>query len=145
MKHKLKKTTYSEALRLAEFQHGKGEKANNVVQAQIEAGYVGDPNKRKTCNWKFKGTDMTINKSTGPNPKKSIKRGAKNKVTHDLIISSKLLKKAYNEIYETVKGLQEEGEFSKIDEAVFIDNYKNRIVNPVKRSIFDFLKENGVK
>ena len=136
-----KKTVYNEAVRNAMAVCSSEETAMEMVQKQIDAGLVGDPKNRKTCNWKFEGTDMTINPSTGPNPKKSSKSGANNARTHDLNISSKLLKVCYREIYESVKGLQQEGTFSKIDESVFVDEHKDQIVTSAKRTMLHFLED----
>ena len=140
-----KKSTYKETLTNIMALGFEEEQAKEKVQELIEKGLVGDPKNRKTCNWKFEGTDMTINPSTGPQPKKSSKAGANNVRTHDLNISSKLLKVCYGEIYEYVKGLQQEGTFSKIDESVFVDEHKDQIVTSAKRTMLYFLENNTVK
>jgi hypothetical protein len=136
-----KKTVYKEAVRNAMAVCSSEETAMEMVQKQIDAGLVGDPKNRKTCAWKFEGTDMTINPSTGPHPKKSSKVGARNVRTHDLDISSKLLEVAYREVFEAVKGLQQEKTFAKIDAAVFVDEYKPLVVARAKNTILRFLED----
>ena len=139
------KTTYNSALEMARTISKTEDEAVAIVRGQIDEGLVGDPNNRKTCNWKFEGTDMTINPSTGPNPKKSSKLGANNARTHDLNISSKLLEVVYEHAFESVKALQQEGTFSKIDATAFVDEYKEQIVTSAKRTMLHFLENNTVK
>ena len=135
------KVIYKDAVNMAMEVCSSEQAAMEMVQKQIDAGHVGDPKNRKTCAWRFEGTDMTINPSTGPHPKKSSKHGARNVRTHDLDISSKLLEVGYREVFEAVKGLQQEKTFSKIDAAVFVDEYKELVVARAKNTILRFLED----
>tara|TARA_R110000744_G_scaffold371711_1_gene482907 strand:- start:358 stop:789 length:432 start_codon:yes stop_codon:yes gene_type:complete len=136
-----KKTIYKEAVRNARAVCSTEQAATEMVQKQIDAGLVGDPKNRKTCAWKFEGTDMTINPSTGPNPKRSTKAGARNRMTDELRNASNMLKMCNDHSFEAVKTLHQEGTFSKIDPNAFIEHFAGKIKDSVDKTIFRFLED----
>ena len=136
------KVIYKDAVNMAMEVCSSEQAAMEMVQKQIDAGHVGDPKNRKTCAWKFEGTDMTINPSTGPNPKKSIKAGARNIETLELMNASNMLRVVYNHSFEAVKALQQEGTFSKIDPNAFIEHFAGKIKASIDKTIFRFLEDN---
>ena len=139
------KVIYKDAVNMAMEVCSSEQAAMEMVQKQIDAGLVGDPKNRKTCAWKFEGTDMTINPSTGPNPKKSIKAGARNIETPELMTFSNMLRIVYNYSFTAVKALQQEGTFSKIDTNAFIEHFTGKINADIDKTIFRFLEENTKK
>ena len=133
------KTTYKKALGLARVSTNSEKEALDLVQKQIDLGLVGDPNKRKTCGWSFTNTDMTFHPNSRY-PARSKKRGANNTKTDEIKLVAKLMGIGFDSVYGYIKGLHQEGEFSSIDTGVYIDRYKDSVVEASKQGIYKFLK-----
>ena len=113
-------------------------KQHETLQIWISAGKVGNPDNVKSRSWSIPGTDLTFHPSS-PYPASSKKHEANNKETTEIKLIRKLMTMGFQDVYDVIKGLQEEGVLSTIDESLYVDRYKDRISKAGKQGILRFL------
>ena len=142
-KKPISKIGYQKALDFARTVTDSEQEAIAMVKKGVSEGKVGDPNNRKTASWKFAGTNATFYKpSSKPRtPKKYEKVGeGSSKITAEMKIVEKLLDAGYQSVMDFVKGVQQEGQLSRLTPEQLVTTFKNELQVAGREGIFKFLE-----